>query len=334
MKQNIKFYIGLDVHKIFTQYVIRTLEGEIVIEGRCASIGKDLYELLEPYLFSCIIGLETNTEIYPIYDYFKARNLNICAGNTIQLRTLIGKNDRLDAKRISDMLRLNTFPTAFIPEGKIKELRGLVKTRHNSLQDVKRLKLQIQAHTRKYGLRMPSGESFSKSWIKVLQSYILLNKGGIELRHMYDTYKYLNQQLNEITTQMSIYAKEHFPKEYEVISSHKGIADTLTPYLISEICPITRFSNARKLRRYAGVIPCNNQSADKTYSTFLPKATSRGILRWALVEAAQCMSKHDDNIKAYYKKKKKQKKINAKAIMATASSISDKIFKSLKSIAS
>ncbi len=330
--KKVKFYIGLDVHKKFTYYIVRDIEGTILLDGKCASIGKDLHEILEPYLISCILGLETNTEIYPIYEYFKALSNDIRAGNTIQLRSLIGKNDRLDAKRMSDMLRLNTFPQAYIPEGKLKELRGLVKTRHSVSCEIRRIGSQIQAQIRKYGLIMPNGEAFTKRWIKVLQEHIVLNHAGIELKHMFDLYKLINNKLEDLTIQMTAYAKEHFPKEYESISAHKGIGEILTPYFISEICPITRFASVKKLRRYAGVIPCSNESAEKTYSSFLPKATSRGILRWALVEAAHCMTMHNEKIKAYYKKKKKQKKIHGKAIMAVASSISDIIFKTLMSI--
>lgn len=330
--KKVKYFIGLDVHKKSTDYVVRDLDGTIELEGKCASIGKDLYEILEHYLFSCIIGLETNVEIYPIYEYFKEKSVDIIAGNTIQLRTLIGKNDRLDAKRISDMLRLNTFPSAFIPRGKIKQLRSIVKTRHTTLQEIHRLNYQIQALTRKYGLRMPSGESFTKRWKQVLEGYLVLNQGDIALKHLYDTYKFVNSQLEQITNQMSIFAKAHFPKEYKAISDHRGIGDTITPYLISEIHPITRFSSEKKLRRYAGVIPVSNETGDKVYSTYLPKTTSRTLLRYAFIEAASCMSKHDEKIKAYYKKKKKEKKLYNKTLMYVASSISDKIYKTLKGL--
>ncbi len=67
--KKVRYYIGLDVHKKFTEYVVHNLDGNIELEGRCASIGNDLYEVLEPYLFSCVIGLETNVEIYPVYEY-------------------------------------------------------------------------------------------------------------------------------------------------------------------------------------------------------------------------------------------------------------------------
>ena len=75
--KNIKivFFIGLDVHKKFTEYVVRNSEGDLELEGRCASIGKELYEILGHYLFSCVIGLETNIEIYPVYEYFKEKSV-------------------------------------------------------------------------------------------------------------------------------------------------------------------------------------------------------------------------------------------------------------------
>jgi len=330
--KKVKFYIGLDVHKRFTEYSVRDIDGNIQLQGRCASTGKDVYEILEPYLFSCVIGLETNVEIYPVYEYFRSKDIDIRAGNTIQLRTLVGKNDRLDAKRISDMLRLNTFPTAFIPEGKIKELRSIVKTRHSNLQEAQRLQYQIQALTRKYGLRMPPGESFTQQWKNVLEKYIVLNQGNIALKHLYDTYKFVNSQLEQITSQMSIFAKTHFPEEYNVIIAIRGIGNTITPYLISEIHPITRFKSEKSLRRYAGVVPVSSETGDKIYSTYLPKTTSRTLLRYAFVEAAGCMSIHDPGIRTYYKKKKKQKKLHSKAIMCVASSISDKIYKTLKGL--
>ena len=37
--KKIRFYIGLDVHKKFTVYAVRDLDGNIVLDGRCASIG-------------------------------------------------------------------------------------------------------------------------------------------------------------------------------------------------------------------------------------------------------------------------------------------------------
>ena len=333
-KAKIRYYVGLDVHLKSTSYIVRDIEGNIHLEGKCASKGQDLHNILEPYLFSCVIGLETNTEIYPIYEYFIEKKYDIRAGNTVQLRNLIGKNDKLDARRLSDMLRLNTFPCAFIPSGHLKELRTLVKIRHNALIDTRRIGSQIQAYMRKEGISfVTAGESFSKKWLNLLKKYVFDNPQNYGIKSLYDAYIYLDKRLDDLSFQMKEYAKLHFSKEYISIIAHRGIGDILASYLISEIGNISRFSTEKKLRRYARVSPCTNESADKIYSSFLPKVSSRGLLRWPFVQIAHCIVKHNESIRDYYKKKKKQKKIAGKAIMCVASTVSDIIYKTLVSIA-
>ena len=140
MKTNkIKYYIGLDVHKAFTSFAVRNKDGIIIQEGSCASIFEDTYSILKKYLENSLIGIETNTEIYPIYLAYKMKNINLKVANLHKIRNLIGKDDSLDAKRISDMLRLNTFPTSYIPDEKIMQLRSLVKARHTIMEECSRL---------------------------------------------------------------------------------------------------------------------------------------------------------------------------------------------------
>jgi len=61
----------------------------------------------------------------------------------------------------------------------------------------------------------------------------------------------------------------------------------------------------KKLRRYAGVIPIKEQSDKKVYATYLPKSSSRRLLRYALVLGANCAARVDNRLKEYYRKKKK-----------------------------
>ena len=329
--KNVEFYIGLDVHKNFTAYAVRDKEGKNVKEGSCASTPQDLKANLEPYLFSCVLGLETNAEVYPIYNSFKEK-YDIRVANTIQIRTLIGKNDQLDAIRLSDMLRLGTFPCSYIPDENVSKLRTLVKIRHGFMEESVSLQLKIKSILRKLGLPMSNAKSFTKIWCSVLEKHIAFDKDGFQLRHLYDTYKYIENKLETSENEMIEFAKSNFAKEYKVIIKINGIGPTITSYLIAEICPISRFKNIKKLRRYAGVIPISQESAGKIYGTYLPKTSSRKLLRYALVAAANCMNKHNENIKKYYTKKKKQKKIHGKAIMPVARSISDMIYKTLNAI--
>ena len=112
MKQ-ILFYIGLDVHENMTAYAVRSYKGSIILSGECATRYEDLHKRLEPYLCSCRIGLESCTSYYHIYWGFKKKGYDILVANTLRIRQLVAKDDRLDAERLSDMLRLGSFPTSY-----------------------------------------------------------------------------------------------------------------------------------------------------------------------------------------------------------------------------
>ena len=137
------------------------------------------------------------------------------------------------------------------------------------------------------------------------------------------------QRISDLGSNITGYLKNNFPQEHELLKSIPGVGDTLAGYLIAEICPIDRFANKKKLRRYAGVVPVKEQSDKKIYATYLPKHASRKLLRYALVLAANCAVRTNCRLKKYYNKKKKGS-VHSHAIMCVASSMSDIVFNVLK----
>ena len=141
--KNPKYFIGLDVHKKKTTYVVKDQIGNIRLEGETATLYSDLYERLKPYLKQAIIGLEASTSYYTIYKEFLKNHYNIKVANTLQLRQLIVKNDPLDARRLSEMLRLGTFPSSYIPNETIQHLRSLLQVRHSFIEEKTRCNNRI-----------------------------------------------------------------------------------------------------------------------------------------------------------------------------------------------
>jgi len=65
--KNKKYYIGLDVHKEKTTYVVLDRIGNILLEGETATLYSELFERLKTYLNSSMIGLEACTSYYKIF---------------------------------------------------------------------------------------------------------------------------------------------------------------------------------------------------------------------------------------------------------------------------
>jgi transposase len=322
-----KFYIALDVHTKKTDYVIRSCEGNIVGEGFCATTYQDLKECLEPYYHSCVIGMEACTSFYPLRDGFLHDNVTVKIANVLHIRQLIAKNDPLDAKRLSDMLRLGTFPESFIPSKEIQTLRSLVNLRHSLLQELNRLQSRIWAALTMRGVRFPSRSIFTKEGLTHLSQLVNSDKEETQLKLLHTHYKSTEALLTRATKDVIDYTKKNFLDKWQQLQEIEGIGQLVASYIIAEVWPISRFKSEKKLRRYAGVIPCVKESAGKFHGSMLPKTSSRSLLRWTLTQAAHgAIRTKSSKLRIYYNARKKRKQ---KTIMAVARCLSDIVFRKL-----
>ncbi|MBE3122789.1 MAG: IS110 family transposase [Thermoplasmata archaeon] len=327
--KNTKYYIGLDVHKERTSYCIRDKLGNILIEAEAATLYSELEHRLKPYLAASMIGLEASTSYYTLYQNFLRNNYHIKVANTIQLRQLIAKNDKLDAQRLSEMLRLGTFPCSYIPEEKIQHLRSLIQMRHALMQKKVRCNNRIQAFLDRNGVMMPLCKAFSKKWKHALMQHLGSGNISTELRYEYNHYVYLEKTNEQADQEIIGYTKTYWNQEYQLLRSITGFGVLLPCYIIAFVHPIERFLSNRKLRRYAGVIPVAKESGNTTSRGRIPKTSSKALLRWALVQAANTIGKTNTTLGRYYRRKKSQKKNTGIAKIAVASTLVDIIYKVL-----
>ena len=327
--KNTKYYIGLDVHKERTSYCVRDKLGNILTEAEAATLYSELEPRLKPYLAASMIGLEASTSYYTLYQNFLRNNYHIKVANTIQLRQLIAKNDKLDAQRLSEMLRLGTFPCSYIPEEKIQHLRSMVQMRHALMQEKVRCNNRIQAFLDRNGVIMPVCKAFSKKWKNALMQHLGSGNISTELRYEYNHYVYLEKTNEQADQEIIGYTKTYWNQQYDLLRSITGFGILLPCYIIAFVHPIERFLSNRKLRRYAGVIPVSKESGGTVSRGRIPKTTSKALLRWALVQAANTIGKTNTRLGRYYQRKKNQKKKTGIAKIAVASTLVDIIYKVL-----
>ena len=325
-----RFYIGLDVHKDSTTYVVREQRGSVVVEGECATQYKDLKSVLGPYLISAKVALEASTSYYKLYSGFKGEGVDIAVANTLQLRQLVAKSDPLDARRLSDMLRLGTMPESFIPGEDIQRLRSIVHIRQGLVEEKVRWKNRIQALLDMEGISLSCwGGAFTQKWIAAFEQYLASPTANEMVRHAHTQYRGVETHEGEVSELMIAATRERWAEEHTLLQSIPGIGPKLACVCIAEIWPISRFASEKKLRRYAGVVPVVKQSGEHVGKSKLPKKSRRRLLCLALVQAANAAGRTRTNLGNYYRRKKKQKKIAGKAKMAVASTISDIVYKVL-----
>lgn len=323
-----EYYIGLDVHKRQTTYAVKDFNGVTLESGEVATQFADIQSALVEYIKKSVVVMEACTNYYHLYKKMKEEKIDVHVANTIQLRKLIGKNDKLDAKRLADMSRLNTMPESYIPDEKIQNLRTLINLYHSYVCEIVRQKNQIHAILDRNGISVPARDIFNRNGMIFINQYIQ-KTNDFALRNLLEAYDSSTQRTNKLSCEITSYLKSNFLQEYELLTSIPGVGETIVGYLIAEICPIDRFENKKKLRRYAGVVPIHEQSDKKVYASYIPKYSSRRLLRYALVLAANCAVRFENNLRKYYKKKRKGSN-HSRAIMCVSSSLCDIVYSVLR----
>ncbi len=123
------YYIGLDIHKKVIAYCIKTLSGRLVKAGKIAATRKALDEWMKGLPGPWICGMEATIFTGWIYDFLTPHASEIKVAHPQMLKAITAakkKNDRDDAEKIVDLLRVNLFPECHMLPEDIRELRRIL----------------------------------------------------------------------------------------------------------------------------------------------------------------------------------------------------------------
>ncbi len=107
----------------------------------------------------------------------------------------------------------------------------------------------------------------------------------------------LDQQIRELSRQVVAEADKR--SAARLLMSHPGVGPQTALALVLSLGPVERFSNAKKVASYVGLIPCEHSSGGKQRLGHISKQGSP-LLRFLLVEAAQSAARYDAELKRMY----------------------------------
>jgi transposase len=301
---------GIDVHKTFVVAVIAHTNDEGITEymrRRFSTFTNSLKELAQWLkYYSCFDVCMESTGKYwiPVYNILEA-SCNICLAHPKYVKAIRGKKtDKKDAQWIADLYKHDLVSGSFIPPLKIRQLRDLFRYRMKLTQLQTSEKNRYQNCLTWSNLQIASvvSDVFGKSAQKMITS-ILDNPETLDLESL--MHKGMKATVEELTlaTDCDItpeqanklrVIKAHFDaitfcknnleqliielgKEYEeqqkLVQTVPGFQNPLTALrILSEIgVDMEQFPTAGKLCSWAGVVPANNESAGKKFSTRISK---------------------------------------------------------------
>jgi len=182
-------YLGIDVHKWYAQVAVIDEAGEIVEEVRVENANLD--EFAQQYA-GAEAAIEATSNYYHIHDAL-SEHLDVAVAHPKELNLIADtdkKADRVDAKELARMVRLDSVPESYVPSDEIREARALVRGRqklvenrteyankvhgllsdHGITEDVKPLTIKGREFLRELSVPTP-WDTLLESYLKVIETF-------------------------------------------------------------------------------------------------------------------------------------------------------------------
>ncbi len=315
-------YAGIDHHKRYCQLAVVDEGGTVVKEERlpteCEALVRFFAELEEP----CAATLEAGRNWGLIYDWLEESGVveELKLAHPFRVRAIAAarvKTDRIDARILAQLLRVNLLPTAHIPSREVRALKNLLRQRLFLVVLRTAVKNRIHALADRHHLETKKfSDLFGKKGRRFLHEALreLPSPDAALLRQDLELLEQLDEHIR--ATEGWLREAGEGDERVEWVQSIPGLGKFLALVVVAEIDRIERFPSPKKLAGYAGLVPSTYASGERLYHGRLTKQGNK-YLRWALVEAVWPAIRTSGELRLYYERIKSRHGANgAKAATA------------------
>lgn len=282
-----KYYAGLDIHKKTITICMKDKEGNIVqqstIKSRPQSIAD--WAVKAPKPFSVL--MEATLFTGWIYDEFKKYSKDVRAGNPAQMNYIAKskhKDDRLDAEKLADLLRVDMVPEVTVLPPEVRKVRNLLRYRNWLVKETTRFKNKISNQLISHGIEYDENRLHRKRYFSELV-------GGLNGNHdLMQILKMSRSQLEMLITferesRKLIYGHPGIGERVDMLMTIPGVGEITALTWALEVWEPGRFT-ANGAISYCGLCQGRNSSAGVEKSGPISKMRNKR-LQWVLIEAAK-----------------------------------------------
>ena len=325
------YFIGIDQHKHYSMVTVIDSVGAKLIEEKLYHSTKDsirkFFSQFPPD--STQIALEATGFWYWLYDLLESLHLTVKLVHPLKVKLIAEstiKTDKIDAYVLANLLRTGYLPTSYIPSTDIRNQRELLRHRIVLVYQRTSLKNRIESVLSKLGINKAVCNLYSKAGKSWLRGLNLSGPYQLEINNYLEIIEKLTDMVVGLDKQIKKYLVKDERAKY--LMSIPGIGEYTAYLILAEIGEIDRFSSAKKLASYAGLVPSVSQSGQHTY---FGRITKQGdtYLRYGLVESSHVTVRFDAGFAKRYAQLK-SKKGSAIAITAIARELIEVVYYVLK----
>lgn len=292
--------IGCDFHPGVQQLAALDTETGRRWEGRLShedgQVRKFYAELPSPVR----VGLECSGYSLWFEELLEELGIEYWVGDATKIRAAEPrkqKTDRNDARLLLKLMEEDRFPKIWVPDRGTRDLRQLLMHRHRLVCMRSSVKNQLQAIALNRGVQKHK-RLWSVEGRQQLRSFELppwTRRRCDELLRLHEQW---DEQIAELDRVVLREAQANADAAY-LMKRVCGVGPITALAVVLSLGPVERFSNARKVASYAGLVPAEFSSGPRQHLGHISKQGSP-FLRFALVEAAGVAARYDAEFKRVY----------------------------------
>jgi transposase len=246
-------YIGMDVHKESISMAVMNSTGKIVMECVIETKASMVLQFIDGLRGDVRVTFEEGTWAAWLYDLLKPHvsEVLVCNPRKNALLKDGSKSDRIDARKLAELLRGNHLKPVYHGEHGLRTLKELARSYLTMNKDVTRVMNRLKALYRSWGIVCAGTEVYARrhrpEWLGKI------SEAGVRRRaeHTYeelDVLRLLRQQVRRDLLQES---KRH--KAWRLLRLIPGIGPIRAALLLALIQTPHRFRTKRQLWTYSGL---------------------------------------------------------------------------------
>ena len=261
-----KKYIGMDVHQASISVAVRDAAGKLVSESIIETKAASILEFIRGIRGSVWITFEEGTSAAWLYDLLKPHvtKVIVCNPRKNALLNVGSKNDRVDARKLSDLLRAGLLTPVYHGENGVRTLRELGRSYITLTKDLTRVMNRVKALYRSWAIPCAGAKVYSPrrrhTWLEKL------SEAGVRRRaeQLYQQLDALTKIRREVRAELLAESQKH--PAHQLLRQIPTLGPIRVALLIGLIQTPHRFRTKRQLWAYCGLALQTRSSGEYRFS--------------------------------------------------------------------
>lgn len=265
-KINSTYYCGIDLHARNMYLCVMNKEGDILLHKNMRTESREIKRKLAPFMPDISIGVESTYNYYWLADTCRILKIPFYLGHAYYMKSIHGgkkKNDKIDSRKIADLMRSNHLPKAYSYPEERRATRDLLRRRHRygriRSEAYRHIQCTFHQHEKTIIPSAVRDKSERHLLVETFDDPVLKMMIESDLETIYFLDPKIKQLENTIRKQALTYDRDYL----NILQSIPGLGDILSLIILYEIDDINRFPSAQKFCSYSRLVRGSYESAGK-----------------------------------------------------------------------